>query len=280
MTGISDQPIQTDQLLAESVRIARSAGTFLTERFRSDFSIGFKGASQKGETDLVTEVDRASQDLIEREIRSRYPDHGILAEEDLDLKGDSDFIWIVDPLDGTTNYVHGFPVFSVSIAVTFQGKAVCGVVFNPVSGELFQGKRGGGATLNLVPINVSDTNLLERSLLGTGFPYDIRRTKRTNLDHFSRFAVRTQGIRRCGSAALDLCCVAAGRLDGFWELNLKPWDVAAGALIVSEAGGRITDFSNRPYELSGEQILASNGLIHIQMLDVLGGSPGQGQDEN
>ena len=280
MTGITDQPIQADQLLADSVRIAQSAGTFLTGKFRSDFSIGFKGASRKGETDLVTEVDRASQDLIEREIRRRYPDHGILAEEDLNLKGNSDYTWIVDPLDGTTNYVHGFPVFSVSIAVAFQSEAVCGVVFNPVSGELFQGKRGGGATLNLVPIRVSDTDLLEKSLLGTGFPYDIRSTTRTNLDHFSRFAVRTQGIRRCGSAALDLCCVAAGRLDGFWELDLKPWDVAAGALIVREAGGRTTDFSNRPLGLGTDETLASNGLIHTQMLDILRGPPGKGKDEH
>ncbi len=280
MTGITDQPIQTGQLLADSVRLAQSAGLFLTEKFRSDFSIGFKGASRKGETDLVTEVDRGSQDLIEREIRKRYPDHGILAEEDLNLKGDSDFAWIVDPLDGTTNFVHGFPVFSVSIAVTFQSETICGVVFNPVSGELFQGIRGGGATLNNVPIRVSNTELLGRSLLGTGFPYDIRRTTRTNLDHFSRFAVRTQGIRRCGSAALDLCCVAAGRLDGFWELNLKPWDVTAGALIVREAGGRTSDFSSGPLGLNTEETLASNGLIHTQMLNVLGGPPGQGQDKH
>jgi len=268
----------TDRILKDSARIALLAGALLTERFHSEFSVHFKGEARNGETDLVTEVDRASQDLIEREIRARYPGHGILAEEGLDEKGPGDYTWIVDPLDGTTNYVHGFPVFSVSIAVALRGETICGVVFNPVSGEIFQGLKGGGATLNSVPVRVSGTALLGRSLLGTGFPYDIRNTSETNLDHFNRFATRTQGIRRCGSAALDLCMVAAGRLDGFWELNLKPWDMAAGALIVEEAGGKVTDFSGRPLHLEAKQILASNGLIHTRMLEILGGAPGQGED--
>jgi myo-inositol-1(or 4)-monophosphatase len=278
LTALLNQPIPGEDLLEDCVRIALSAGALLKDRFRTDFAIHFKGAPDQGNMDIVTEVDRDSQDLIEAEILRRYPDHGILAEEDLDLKGKSGFVWVVDPLDGTTNYAHGFPVFSVSIAVTFQGETLCGTVFNPISGEMFKGVRGGGSRLDASTLKVSGTPDLDASLLGTGFPYDIRRSAQTNLDHFHDFALKTQGIRRCGSAALDLCQVAAGRLDGFWELNLKPWDIAAGALIVREAGGKTTDFSGLPLGLGGSQVLASNGLIHGQMLDVLGSPPSQSED--
>ena len=280
MTASHNQPIPAHDLLEDSVRIALLAGSLLKDRFRSDFSIRYKGGSDEGETDIVTEVDQASQDLIETEILRKYPDHGILAEEDLDLKGSSGFVWIVDPLDGTTNYAHGFPVFSVSIAVTCHAKTICGVVFNPISGEVFKGVLGGGAHLNGSSLEVSGTQHLNRSLLGTGFPYNIRRTADTNLYHFHRFALRVQGIRRCGSAALDLCQVAAGRLDGFWEMSLKPWDIAAGALILREAGGVTTDFSGRPLGMSGSQVLATNGLIHDEMLHVLRSSSGKGEDGN
>jgi len=275
-----NQPIPANDLLEDSVRIAISAGALLKNRFHSDFSIRYKGGSDQGKTNIVTEVDQAAQDLIEKEILQKYPNHGILAEEDLDLKGNSGFVWIVDPLDGTTNYAHGFPVFSVSIAVTFHAETVCGVVFNPISGEIFKGVRGGGSGLNASPLKVSGTDHLDQSLLGTGFPYDIRRTTETDLDHFRDLALRTQGTRRCGSAALDLSYVAAGRLDGFLELNLKPWDIAAGALILREAGGKTTDFSGRPLGLDGSQVLATNGFIHDQMLHILGSPPGQREDED
>jgi myo-inositol-1(or 4)-monophosphatase len=260
-------------LLDDAIRISRLAGTLLKERLSTDFDISYKG-----DVDIVTDVDRAAQDLIEGEIRIRYPDHGILAEEDLVFEGTSGYQWIVDPLDGTTNYAHRFPVFSVSIAIAYEGETVCGVVYNPISDEMFKAVRGEGASLNAFPIRVSKISSLNRSLLGTGFPYDIRGTGDTNLDHFRNFALHTQGIRRCGSAALDLCFVACGRLDGFWELNLKPWDIAAGALVVREAGGITSDFEAVPLGLDGSRVLASNGRIHEEMLEILRGPPGQGQD--
>jgi len=256
--------LERTELLNDAVRISRLTGKLLKDHLLTDFSV-----EHKGEVDLVTEMDRSAQDLIQQEILLKYPDHGILAEEDLDIPGSEEFLWIVDPLDGTTNYAHRFPIFSVSIAVAYKKETLCGVVYNPVSEEMFTAIRGEGANLNTLPINVSETSRLDDSLLGTGFPYNIRESTQTNLDHFGKFALRTQGIRRCGSAALDLCFVACGRLDGFWELNLKPWDIAAGTLIVREAGGVITDFEGNELLLDGSRILASNGHIHSRMMEVL-----------
>jgi len=240
------------------------AGEFLKNSLAGNFSI-----HHKGDVDLVTDADRAAQDLIRKEVLLKYPEHGILGEEDLTIKGASDYLWIVDPLDGTTNYAHRFPVFSVSIAVVRKKHILCGVVYNPVSEELFKAVSGEGASLNAMPINVSETGSLNESLLGTGFPYNIRETSLNNLDHFNNFALKAQGIRRCGSAALDLCFVACGRLDGFWELDLKQWDIAAGALIVREAGGSTTDFEGKELGLDGSTVLASNGRIHDEMMEVL-----------
>jgi len=264
LTRLDKQQPTNSDLLADAVRISRLTGKLLKDRLLTDFSV-----DRKGEVDLVTEMDRAAQDLIQQEIQLRYPDHGILAEEDLDIQGSEGFQWIVDPLDGTTNYAHRFPVFSISIAVAYEKDVVCGVVYNPVSEELFKAIRGEGASLNAMPLRVSETSRLDDSLLGTGFPYNIRETAETNLDHFREFALRTQGIRRCGSAALDLCFVASGRLDGFWELNLKPWDIAAGALIVREAGGVTTDFEGNELAMDGSKVLASNGNLHDSMMEVL-----------
>ena len=258
------QPIRKTELLQDAVRISRLAGSLLKDRLLTDFSV-----MHKGDVDLVTEMDRSAQDLIEREILVKYPDHGIMAEEDLDLRGSSGFLWIVDPLDGTTNYAHRFPVFSVSIAVVYEDETLCGVVYNPVSDETFKALSGEGASLNAMPLGVSNTGQLTDSLLGTGFPYNIRETAQPTLGHFERFVRKAQDIRRCGSAALDLCFVACGRLDGFWELGLKPWDVAAGTLIVREAGGKVTDFSGNKLERDTSQVLASNGRIHNQMIEVL-----------
>ena len=266
MTRQVKQPPEKAALLEDAIRISRLAGKQLKDRLLTDFAV-----DHKGEVDLVTEMDRSVQDLIEQEILLKYPDHGILAEEDLHIQGSEGFHWIVDPLDGTTNYAHRFPVFSVSIAVAYKNDILCGVVFNPVSDELFTAIRGEGASLNAMPIRVSKINSLNDSLLGTGFPYTIRESSQTNLDHFKEFAIRTQGIRRCGSAALDLCFVACGRLDGFWELNLKSWDIAAGALIVREAGGITTDFEGSALEMDGSRVLASNGHIHSRMMQILKG---------
>ena len=264
MTQRHKQHLSNSELLEETVRISLLAGKLLKDRLFTDFSV-----DHKGKVDLVTEVDRAAQDLIKQEILLKYPDHGILGEEDLDIQGSGEFLWIVDPLDGTTNYAHRFPFFSVSIAVTKDKDVLCGAVYNPVSEELFKATRGGGASLNSLPIGVSETGRLDDSLLGTGFPYNIRDTAQTNLDHFRDFALRAQDIRRCGSAALDLSFVACGRLDGFWELGLKQWDIAAGALIVREAGGVTTDFEGSDLGMDGSRVLASNGLIHDEMMQVL-----------
>jgi len=256
--------MEKSALLEDAIRISLLTGKLLKDRLLTDFSV-----DHKGEVDLVTEMDRSAQNLIQREILLKYPNHGVLAEEELHIEGSEGFHWIVDPLDGTTNYAHRFPVFSVSIAVAFENDVLCGVVHNPVSGELFSAIRGEGASLNSMPIKVSETRSLNDSLLGTGFPYNIRETSRNNLDHFSEFALRTQGVRRCGSTALDLCFVACGRLDGYWALNLKSWDIAAGVLIVREAGGMTTDFTDNALGMDGSRVLASNGHIHDQMMEIL-----------
>jgi len=247
------------------IEIAREAGQLLLERFHTDFAVSHKGA-----VNLVTDVDLASEELIVSRIRKAFPTHSILAEERHQDPRGGGCKWVIDPLDGTTNYAHGYPVFSVSIGLEVSGELEWGAVFDPVRNELFAGRRGFGATCNGKPLAVSKTVSLGASLLATGFPYDIQ-TTRTNLDNFCAFALRTQGIRRAGSAALDLCYVAAGRFDGFWELKLNPWDCAAGSLIVRESGGIATNFSSRPASIYEGEIIASNGLIHQEMLAVLEG---------
>lgn len=253
---------EIDEFVEAGTEIARAAGELLLERFHSDFAV-----SRKGVVNLVTDVDLASEELIVSRIRKAFPSHSILAEErNPDLRS-GNCKWVIDPLDGTTNYAHGYPVFSVSIGLEISGKIEWGVVFDPSRNEMYTARRGSGACCNGEPIAVSKVATLEASLLATGFPYDIH-TSRTNLDNFSAFAVRAQGIRRAGSAALDLCYVAAGRFDGFWELKLKPWDCAAGSLIVAEAGGKVTDFHGGPASIYEGAILASNGVIHREMLEV------------
>ena len=264
MTGMDNQPHNAQIFLVDAIRMARRAGLVLKNRLKTDFEIEYKG-----EVDLVTEMDRIAQNIIVDEIRTNYPGHGILAEEGIDDKGLEGYVWIVDPLDGTTNYSHRFPIFSVSIAITFRGETICGVVHSPISEETFSAIKGEGASLNGQSISVSKTTDLDRSLLATGFPYNIRDNAGAILDRFGRMAVQAQGIRRCGSAALDLCFVACGRLDGFWEAGLKPWDIASGILIVEEAGGLATDFSKMPITLDGASVLASNRKIHREMAQVL-----------
>jgi len=243
---------------------AIAAGRLLKKNLGGTRSIEYKGA-----VDIVTEMDRASEALIIREITAAFPDHGILTEERAEMPGAGQVRWIIDPLDGTTNYAHGFPVFCVSIAIEVSGAVEYGCVYNPMLDELFTAYRGGGAFLNGAPIRVSASAVLDSSLLATGFPYDIRTSKKTNLEHFAAFTRRAQAIRRAGSAALDLSYVACGRFDGFWEMKLKAWDVAAAGLVVCEAGGRITDFTGAPFSIHGSECLASNALIHDEMLGLL-----------
>jgi myo-inositol-1(or 4)-monophosphatase len=251
-------------MLDFAVRVAKDAGRLLRDRLGTNIQVGHKGA-----INIVTDLDLASEQLIREAIATYYPRHEVLAEEGGLAESRSDYRWIVDPLDGTTNYAHGYPVFCVSIALEHKGEVILGVVYDPMRDELFTAERGAGAALNNRPIRVSSTGDLMQSLLSTGFPYDIRTSTWTNLDHWSNFAMNAQALRRDGAAALDLCYVACGRFDGFWELNLSPWDTAAGALVVEESGGRVSDFEGKAFSNYGPQILASNGLIHQRMIEVL-----------
>jgi myo-inositol-1(or 4)-monophosphatase len=246
---------------------AKAAGKILIEGLKKKINVRYKG-----EINIVTDVDHRSEERIIRTIHRRFPDHGILAEESPLTEGDSPYRWIVDPLDGTTNFAHRFPFFCVSIGLEFEGEALLGVVYDPVREELFYAERGKGARLNGRPIQVSSTSSLSESLLVTGFAYDVRTSLGNNLDYFSRFIRHAQGVRRTGSAALDLCYVACGRFDGFWEMKLNPWDVAAGSLLVREAGGEVSAFSGGPFRVDSKEILATNGRIHKEMVSVLMGS--------
>jgi len=224
---------------------------------------------KKGLVDLVTEADVASEENIIGIIRKSFPDHSILAEESGLEQGDLNHQWIIDPLDGTVNFAHQVPIFSISIAYAFKGTPVMGVVLNPVTGELFSAVAGEGAFLNDRPIQVSDTRIVQESLLASGFPYDLLSIFDTITERMENCLKAAQGIRRLGSAAIDICAVACGRFDGFWEQNLHPWDTAAAMVIASEAGALVTDFANQPFSMDKKEILATNGHIHREMLSLL-----------
>jgi myo-inositol-1(or 4)-monophosphatase len=247
------------------IRAAYRAGRILTEYFGSAFQV-----TKKGAIDLVTDADVAAEQTIVATIGERFPDHAVLAEEGGASGENRQDRWIIDPLDGTTNFAHGLPIFAVSIAYARNDEIAMGVVFHPTSGELFTAVRGRGARLNDNPIHVSSTEHVRDSLLVTGFPYTINTDSlKTPMARFARCLSAAQGIRRLGSAALDLCYVACGRFDGFWEENLKPWDTAAGMLIATEAGARVTDYEDRGYNINDKQILATNGLIHQEVAALL-----------
>jgi myo-inositol-1(or 4)-monophosphatase len=241
--------------------IAREASALLMEYFHRRVKIEYKG-----DADLVTEADRRSEALIRERIRQRWPEHDVLGEENGLVDTGSEYRWYVDPLDGTTNFAHGFPVFCVSMGLEHRGKRIAGVVLDPTRDELFAAEKGSGAYLNGQPIRVSGTPTLAESLIATGFPSH-KRHKNPNIHFYHQLTLRSHGVRRAGSAALDLCYVAAGRLDGFWEFNLNPWDTAAGVLIAEEAGGRVTDFYGGPFEINSRQTLATNGLIHDELMN-------------
>jgi myo-inositol-1(or 4)-monophosphatase len=244
--------------LATAVEAALAAGRIHRRFFRSGVTI-----EKKGPIDLVTEADRAAERQFRELIAARFPAHAVLGEEEEGPPSDgARWRWIIDPLDGTTNFAHGLALFSVSIALEIDGRLEVAVVFDPIAGELFTAELGEGARLNGCPIQVSAQAHLGDSLLCTGFPYTVREDAGQQVAVFGAFLSQTRAVRRLGSAALDLCYVAAGRLDGFWELRLQAWDVAAGMLIVEEAGGRISDYAGDPVDLSRVQIVASNGLLH------------------
>ncbi|HKS26735.1 MAG TPA: inositol monophosphatase family protein [Pyrinomonadaceae bacterium] len=254
-------------MLNFAVQIARDAGLILTERMgRKSLQV-----ANKGVIDLVTEADLAAERFIIERIQTHYPRHAILAEESgatHSVERASEYKWIVDPLDGTTNYAHGYPVFCVSIALERAGQVVIGVIYDPVRDEMFAAERGEGATLNGRRIRVSEVEDLNRAMVCTGFPYDVR-DRGDFARHFANFIMQAQAIRRDGSAALDMAYVACGRFDGFFEEGLRPWDVAAGVLLVEEAGGRVSHYNGQPFDIYTPPILASNGLVHKSMMQVL-----------
>lgn len=253
--------------LEAAASIARQAGRLLREKFRHTHAVAFKGA-----VDLVTEADLAAEALIREELGKVFPGDPVLGEEGGGGNCNQDRIWIVDPLDGTTNYAHRLPLFSVSIALCEKGKPCAGVVYQPMLDELFQARRGGGAWCNDRPLAVSGRTRLDRALVVTGFPYDIQSSVGRVLGPLEQMLKAARGVRRLGSAAMDLCYVAAGIFDLFWEINLKSWDVAAGWLLVEEAGGLVTDYSGRPHHLERAELLACTPELQATVIDLLRGA--------
>jgi len=253
-----------DEYLELAVEVATSAGKLLREGIDK-----IAWVKHKGEINLVTEMDVKSEEFIKERILRACPGHQILAEESDIPKKQAAYRWIVDPLDGTMNYAHGYPIFCVSVALEIEGVVEVGAVYDPMLDELFTGKRGGGAMMNGESIAVSETDDLNDSLVATGFSYDIRTSRANNIDNWNAMILRAQAVRRAGSASLDLCYTAMGRFDGFWELKLNPWDVAAGALFVQEAGGTLSRLGGEPFSIYSQETVASNGKIHSQMIEIL-----------
>ena len=256
--------LNLNEALDFAVTTAHEAGAVLSDYYRNGVTVQYKG-----EIDLITEADHASEVLILSRIRSAYPDCAILSEESGASANSSPFVWIVDPLDGTTNFAHGLPIFCITLALVVNGVIEVGVTYDPIHNELYTAQRGQGAYLNGERLQVSSVSTLDQALLVTGFPYDRRTNPNNNIRQFANFLLCAQGVLRLGSAALDLGAVAAGRLDGYWEARINPWDVAAGALLVTEAGGQVTMPDGSPLDLFARQIVASNRLIQNEMIEVL-----------
>jgi len=250
----------TLDLITPMQAMAREAGSLLMDYLRQHVKIEYKG-----DVDLVTVADRKSEALILERIRHQFPTHDVMGEEGARVETGSEYKWYVDPLDGTTNFAHGFPVFCVSLAVEHRGQRVAGVIYDPTRDEMFTAELGSGAQLNGQAMHVSTIGKLGECLVGTGFPSH-KRHKNPNIYFYHQITLRTHGVRRAGSAALDLCNVASGRFEGFWEFNLNPWDTAAGVLMVEEAGGKVTNFSDGPFQIASRETLASNGLVHDALL--------------
>jgi myo-inositol-1(or 4)-monophosphatase len=253
-----------DEYLLFAKVIGSAAASHIEKNFLRDFRY-----EEKSTSDLVTNVDIYCEKLIYDSVRKTYPDHSIIAEEGNTYKGKGDWRWIVDPLDGTNNFAHGYPLVAVSIALEYQGEIVVAVVEDAIHRETFWAQKDGGAFSDRGKLRVSETTQLQRSLLSTGFPYDKDNTEVDNLGNWNRVTKAVRGIRRGGSAAIDLCYVAAGRFDGFWELKLQPWDTAAGTLIITEAGGEVTRFDGSAYSIDDLDIIATNGKVHNELAALL-----------
>jgi len=249
-----------DNFLDAAIEIAREAGQVLMAHRGAGFEL-------KGDYDLVTAADHASEQLVIKRLKERFPTHGIVAEEGGRAQMESELRWYVDPLDGTTNFAHGFPMWNVTLALARRGEVIAGVVYDPLNRELFTAERGAGARLNGAPIRVSKTNTLNDALLATGFP-SRKRHQNVNIHFYYQLAMVTHGVRRGGSAAIDLAYTACGRLDAFWEFGLNPWDMAAGTLLVEEAGGEASGMRGEPLDLHGKYLLVDNGLIHQETLEL------------
>lgn len=260
---------QLETYLREARRIAQLAGDLLLARFELLHEMEFKG-----DINPVTDADKLSEGLVTGEFHKHFPDHAIIAEEGTVVESKSPYCWIIDPLDGTTNYAHRFPIFGISIALLEEGKPVVGVIVAPKLGEEYHALKGRGAFLNGKPIHVSTMKDLGRSFLATGEPYDVRVNPDYHMELVKRFIQNSLAVRRAGAACLDLAQVACGRFEGYWEAGLKPWDVAAGMLLVEEAGGKISEYSGNPYVLKeSPNLVASNGKIHSDMIQILGKAP-------
>ena len=252
-------------MLNKIIDISKEAGEIIRDGFRKNVKIDFK----TGENNLVTEIDKKAENCIIDFIKKEFPDHSILAEESGQSNGNSEYLWVIDPLDGTSNFAHGLPIFSVSIGLRKNRKTVFGVIYDVMRDEVFAAEKGSGAFVDNDKINVSSNDKIEKSLLVTGFPYEIGEKLDRSLDVFKEFLKYSRGVRRLGSAAIDLCYVANGSFDAFWEEKLNPWDVCAGMLIVEEAGGKICDFTGKPIDIYSKEILASNSHIESKMLEII-----------
>ncbi len=252
------------RFLETAIDIAREAGSLLAHHFERGIAWDLKG-----EYDLVTEADRASEKLVVERLHTYFPSHSVLGEEGGLRESTSEYIWYVDPLDGTTNFAHGYPAFNVTMGLEHAGEMIAGVIFDPIHQEMFAAELGGGAYLNGRRIHVSKQARLETALLATGFP-SRKRHENVNVHFFHQASMVTHGLRRSGSAAIDLACVACGRLEGFWEFGLSPWDMAAGLLLVREAGGRASDMIGGPADVRGPHVVTTNGLIHDELIGLFG----------
>lgn len=250
------------EFLDAAIVIAREAGQVLMAHRGVDFEL-------KGDYDLVTAADRASEQLVMKRLRDRFPKHGIVAEEGGRAEMQAELRWYVDPLDGTTNFAHGFPMWNVTLALAQRGEVIAGVVYDPLNRELFAAERGAGARLNGAPIHVSKAQTINDSLLSTGFP-SRRRHQNVNIHFYYQLAMLSHGVRRGGSAAIDLAYVSCGRLEAFWEFGLNPWDMAAGTLLVEEAGGRVSGMRDEPLDIEGKYVVADNGLVHGELIELFG----------